>query len=199
MSYGSALFTKTLERNNLPGKVTCGQKRHTSNPTKPALNSNYCWQGFRRSEKTHQKPEGLAMNDRTRAAQAQPRKTHMCRGYLLSDVHLAVVGDPVSAPQHGGNPRLGTTPFGATRPSIVDGAAFGVRMPCSPAACAALVRRLGGCDIQADPIHVVKRLQHVSFHHVQLRGSHGHEWRTEKSHHQQPVLTGQIIWTECAS
>jgi hypothetical protein len=36
MSYGSALFTKTIERNNLPGKVTCGQKRHTSNPTKPA-------------------------------------------------------------------------------------------------------------------------------------------------------------------
>ena len=89
--------------------------------------------------------------------------------------------------------------FTHTRPSIVDGAAFRVRMPCSPAACAAPVRRLGGRDIQADPIHVVKSLQHVSFHHVQLRGSHGHEWRTEKSHHQQPVLTGQIIWTECVS
>ena len=89
--------------------------------------------------------------------------------------------------------------FTHTRASIVDGAAFGVRMPCSPAACAAPVRRLGGRDIQADPIHVVKRLQHVSFHHVQLRGSHGHEWRTEKSHHQEPVLTGQIIWIECVS
>ena len=114
MSYGSALFTKTVERKNLPGEVTCGQKKHTSNPTKPALNSTCCWQGFRRSEKTHQKPEGLAVSDRTRAAKAQPEKTHMCRGYLLSDVHLAVAGYRVSAPQHGGNPRLGTTSYGAT-------------------------------------------------------------------------------------
>ena len=241
MSYGSALFTKAVERNNLPGKVTCGQKRHTSNPTKPALNSKYCWQGFRRSEKTHQKPEGLAMNDRTRAAKAQPGKTHMCRGYLLSDVHLGssetqcqlhstaeirgLEQQPTARPAES-NPIFGNgatvcrevvtlcgsvqgrlcrivqnikAVFTHTRASIVDGAAFGVRMLCSPAACAAPVRRLGGRDIQADPIHVVKRLQHVSFHHVQLRGSHGHEWRTEKSHHQQPVLTGQIIWTECAS
>ena len=105
MSYGSALFTKTVERKNLPGEVTCGQKKHTSNPTKPALNSTCCWQGFRRSEKTHQKPEGLAVSDRTRAAKAQPEKTHMCRGYLLSDVHLAVAGYRVSAPQHGGKSR----------------------------------------------------------------------------------------------